>query len=375
MAQAAIAAYRKDADKVGEASVMRTMLNAHLAKAAAGVNPNLELAYDSAVKMETMKQQKEAEMDSAIEIAKEAVGLFRAMGSRKGEAEMMLKIAEVHLYKDEPDQAIAVAREARAIYTEVNDPHGEAQALHITINANMSNEEDTDDALTAAKDVVKLFQGRDRKTADEDKKAVANALHTLAQVHLARFEAQEALEAAQSAQTYFLEANEKKYGTALVLNTISQIHQVDGKMADALKAAKQSMEVYQEIGYRPGEANALHNVAYLELTAIFDAVADQPDIFTKEQSDKLEVAWKDAIQALEIFQELKMADGEELVTETINIFIEKARKIHVQQFQPTKTIFLNDPKTRVYTKVSIYDTVMPEAVDDEEDEEGEDDAE
>lgn len=242
---------------------------------------------------------------------------------------------------------------------ELNDPHGEAAALHTAINANLTNEEDTDDALTAAKDVVKLFQGRDRKTADEDKKAIANALHTLAQVHLARFETQEALEAAQSAQTYFLEANEKKYGTALVLNTISQIHQVDGKQADALKAAKQSMEVYQEIGYRPGEANALHNVAYLELASIFGDVEEKPDTFTKDQSEQLELAWKDAIKALEIFQELKMPDGEELVTETINLFIEKARKIHVQQFQPTKTIFLNDPRSRTFTKVNIYDTTMP----------------
>merc|ERR1712217_63833 len=170
------------------------------------------------------------------------------------------------------------------------------------------------------------------------------------------------------------EGNEGKYGTAVVLNTISQIHQVDGKHADALKAMKQSVEAYQEIGYKTGEANAMHSLAYLELDSIFNEVDEKPDTFTKAQSDELEAAWKDAIKAMNLFQELKMADGEEMVTETINLFIDKARKIHVKQFQPTKTIFLNDPRSRTFTKVNIYDTTMPEAVadEDEEEEEGED---
>merc|ERR1712217_170658 len=151
------------------------------------------------------------------------------------------------------------------------------------------------------------------------------------------------------------EGNEGKYGTAVVLNTISQIHQVDGKHADALKAAKQSVEAYQEIGYKTGEANAMHSLAYLELDSIFNEVDEKPDTFTKAQSDELEAAWKDGIKAM-------------------NLFIDKARKIHVKQFQPTKTIFLNDPRSRTFTKVNIYDTTMPEAVadEDEEEEEGED---
>merc|ERR1712147_623343 len=106
--------YRESKDLKGEVSVMRTVINAHVAKAAAGVNPQLELAWDPDKKIEMMKQQKEGEMDLAIATAKEAVSIFRAMGDRKGEAEMMNKIAEVHLFKDEADQAMAVAREVRA---------------------------------------------------------------------------------------------------------------------------------------------------------------------------------------------------------------------------------------------------------------------
>lgn len=371
IAEGALALYRLAGDRQGETAVLRTILNAHVAKAAAGVNPQLELSMNAARQMEVMKQQREAALDKAIETAREAINVFRALGDRRGEAEMTLKIAEVHLFKDEPDQAMSVCRETRAIFVELNDPYGEAKALNIAINSNLTNEEDSDDALTAAKDIVKLFMGRDRKTDEEDKKAVGDALHTLAQVHLARFETQEAMETAESAMRYYMEGGEKKNGTAVVLHTIAQIHQVDDKQEDALKAARQAMEVYQDIDFKPGEASALHNVAYMELDQLFKQVADKPEVFTKDQSGKLEEAWNDAVKALRLFQEINMIDGEDMVTETINLFIEKARKIHVQQFPPTKTIFLNEPNGRTFTKINIYDTVAAEAVKDTADDDDE----
>merc|ERR1719282_550772 len=66
VAQNAVPIYRALGDQKGEAKVMRTIINARLAKASAGVNPMIEMTDKAEQTMELMKKQRTRELDEAL---------------------------------------------------------------------------------------------------------------------------------------------------------------------------------------------------------------------------------------------------------------------------------------------------------------------
>jgi len=368
-AQAAASLYRRLDDKPGEASVLGTITTAHLAKATAGFNPQLEMAEKADEKMEQMRQQREVDIELAMEAAKEIVTLQRAMNDRKGEAKALDKVAEIHLLKEEPEQSKAVAREERSLYQEMRDVRGEAAALQTIINANLQSEEDYDDALIAAKDMVKLFRGRDRKTDDEDKKGTADSLQSLAKVLLQKFDLAEALESGEEAMKLYNEIGTKQ-DSAPCCHTLAQIHLAMQKPTQAVKVAKQAVEDYHDAGDRLAEANALHDLAVMDMEDLLSEVEKDPKSFSKAQADRLSAAWKPLEDSLALYKELKHQDGEYYVGETINNVIERSRQIHIRVAEPMKTIYIMNPDTRQVSALHIYDATVTEPALDDEDDEG-----
>mmetsp|Transcript_66137 Transcript_66137/g.159867 ORF Transcript_66137/g.159867 Transcript_66137/m.159867 type:complete len:378 (+) Transcript_66137:1-1134(+) len=361
--------YRRLDDKPGEASVLSSTVTAHLVKATAGFNPQLEMADKAEEKMEQMRQQREVEADLAMEAAKEIVTLHRAIGDRKKEAEALDKVAEIHLVKEEPEQCKAVGREVRSLYQEINDVKGEAAALQTIINANLQSEEDYDDALIAAKDMVKLFRGRDRKTDDEDKKGIADSLQALAKVLLTKFDLAEALESGEEAMKLYNEIGEKK-DSAPCCHTLAQIHLAMQKPTEAIKCARQAVEDYRDAGDLLAEANALHDLAVMDVEDLLSEVDKDPKSFSKEHADRLSALWKPLEDALALYRDLKHTEGEYYVTETINNVIERSRQIHIRVAEPIKTIYITDPNSRQSHALHIFDMNMLDVAPEEEDDEG-----
>lgn len=360
LAQRAQDAYRSLGDKAGEATVMYTIVNAYVAKSLAGVNPQLEMTAEMEQKLEKLKEQRASATDSALGLAKELVSLFRDEGNRKAEAEAMDKVALVHMLKDETEQCKQLAREERSIYQELNDVQGEAAALHTIVNANLQNEDDFDDAVIAAKDVLKLYRGRDKKTFDEDKGGCGLALHTLAQVQLQRFELTEALEAAEEALQYYEQAGMKKDGMVPVLHTLARIQSTNQKTDEALTYMKQAVEITREVGDRAGESGSLHSLAYLEMSNLFSELMENAQVFSDEHNLPLESSWTYLDEALYIAREQQMPEGEAAVLDTIKWAMEQSRRIHIKIAEPVKTIYLVDQADRTQTvAVHIFDSIPP----------------
>eukprot|EP00416_Gambierdiscus_australes_P023592 CAMPEP_0171059314 /NCGR_PEP_ID=MMETSP0766_2-20121228/3110_1 /TAXON_ID=439317 /ORGANISM="Gambierdiscus australes, Strain CAWD 149" /LENGTH=496 /DNA_ID=CAMNT_0011514741 /DNA_START=54 /DNA_END=1544 /DNA_ORIENTATION=- len=358
-AHASVSLFRRLDDKASEALVLGSIVTAHLVKATAGFNPQLELADKADEKMEQMRQQRETEMDLAMEAAKEVVTLHRSMGERKAEAEALDKVAGVHLLKEESEQCKAVAREERALYQEINDVKGEASALQTVINANLLSEEDYEDALIAAKDMVKLFRGRDRKTDDEDKQGIADSLQALAKVQHTKFDLADALASAKEAQDLYKEIGEKKL-SAPCCQTLAQIYLSMQKPEEAIKCLKQAAEDFGEAGDKLAEANALHEWALTDMDDLLTEVEKDPKTFSQKHATRLNAAWRPLEDSLALYRELKNGDGECYVIETINTAIERSRQIHIRVAEPHKTIYITDPVTREVSALHIFDTSLPE---------------
>mmetsp|Transcript_30909 Transcript_30909/g.91873 ORF Transcript_30909/g.91873 Transcript_30909/m.91873 type:complete len:499 (-) Transcript_30909:113-1609(-) len=365
-AHASASLYRRLDDKPGEARVLNSVTTAHLLKVNAGFNPQLEMADRADEKMEQMRLQREVETESAMEAAKEIVTLQRAMGDRKGEAKALDKVAEIHLMREEAEQSKAVAREERSLYQEIRDVRGEAAALQTIINANLQDADDFDDALIAAKDMVKLFRGRDRKTDDEDKKGTADALQALAKVLSAKMDMAEALESGEEAMKLYSEIGDKK-DSALCCHTLAQIHIAMEKPKEAIKCARQAVADYRDSGDRLAEANALHDLAVLDMDDLLTEVEKDPKSFSKEHSERLSAGWGPLEDALAIYRDLKHGEGEYYVSETINNVIERSRQIHIRVAEPIKTIYISDPNTRQSSALHIFDTSIFDGLPEDDD--------
>merc|ERR1712176_798114 len=169
-----------------------------------------------------------------------------------------------------------------------NDVQGEVTALHTILNANLQREDDFDDAVIAAKDVLKLYRGKDRKTDGEDKRGVALGLHSLSQVYFQRYMLSDALEAAEEALRFYEEVGEKKRGMVPVLHTMAGVQQALLKHDDAVKHMKQAVVISREVDDRVGEANALHCLAYLQMEGLFLELEKSPEVFSESHNATLE---------------------------------------------------------------------------------------
>mmetsp|Transcript_119174 Transcript_119174/g.243718 ORF Transcript_119174/g.243718 Transcript_119174/m.243718 type:complete len:479 (+) Transcript_119174:83-1519(+) len=360
LAHTAADTFRRLDDKVGEAMAMNTLIDIHLCKSQAVADPRLEMADNSEAKMEALETRRERERDLAMEVAREVASIFHGEGDLKAEAQALNKVAEIYIAKEEPDEAKQQAREVKAIYQELGDVHGEATSLQTVINANLLSEEDFDDALAAAKEMLKMFQGRDRKTDDEDIKAIADALVALSKVHAQRNELKEAADAADEAARLYDDKGEKRFGMAPTLLTLAQIYQqMEGKSAEAVRACKKALEAYKDVQDQSGAAQAMNLAAMIDLDDLFKDMLADPQTYTREQNERMEESWAFLEQAMDIYTEFKNEDGIAAVSATIDSVIERSRKLHVMIAEPIKSIYIQDPTTRTTSVIHIYDTSPP----------------
>lgn len=356
LAQEGVSILKQLPDKRAEAVALVAVVNAHLAKIKARISPMLDVADKGAEKVEALRRQRDLEAETALETAREACTIYHTLDDARKEAETLTKIAEVHLAKLEPDETKMIAREVKYIYQDIGDVHGEVIALNLIVAASLARDEDVDEALVAAKDVVRLFKGPEKKIDGEDKKATADALHGYAKVAVMRGLFQDALDAAEESLKLYQDIGVKRNGTAVALGTVAQIYFLKKDREMGLKAATEAVDVFREVGDRAGEAGALHTAGLLDMENLHAELGDNPKAtFTQEHSNRLEEAWKPLTRALDIFREMKNADGEAMVSQTVSDMMAKAQKLQEAISEPTKTIYYLDPATGKSTVQKFFD--------------------
>eukprot|EP00930_Biecheleria_cincta_P038360 TRINITY_DN26364_c0_g1_i1.p1 TRINITY_DN26364_c0_g1~~TRINITY_DN26364_c0_g1_i1.p1 ORF type:complete len:1262 (-),score=317.49 TRINITY_DN26364_c0_g1_i1:101-3793(-) len=195
----------------------------------------------------------------AISELREARLLYQRLGvAQPGEASLLLQIGvQAHMKLDDPPRAIALCEEAVGLYRLIGDRVGEAAALQAAVQVCVQ-QGDYDSALKAARQSVAVL-ARARLAREE-----AQAHHLVARVHLARLEPREAVSSAAQALTLLRRPGDEA-GRAEVLETASWAHSLGQEAEGAVGAAEEAVALCRKIGEQRRLATALQALAEAQL--------------------------------------------------------------------------------------------------------------
>ncbi|CAK9114659.1 unnamed protein product [Durusdinium trenchii] len=258
------------------------------------------------------------------------------------------------LAKDDVDeaggQAKTAAREARDIFQDLEDPYGEARALNLILSANMLHEADAVDALFAAKDVLWLFRGNDILPEEEDKKAIADALHCQAKVHFSIGELADAREVAEESLKYYAQAQrsleEAAYGQGYALQTLAHILCAELSPDEGLPHSERAVELFATAQDQRGEAMAKAILAYQDTMSRMKQLEDTPQAFTEQSNARVTQNWTVIDDAMVMMREIRNQEGEDTIGSLIYEMNQKVGEIQKKMSTPTKTVWTVDRVTR-----------------------------
>lgn len=195
----------------------------------------------------------------AISEVREARLLYQKLGiAQPGEASLLLQIGvQAHMKLGDPPRAVALCEEAVGLYRQIGDKVGEAAALQAAVQVCVQ-EGDNDSAMKAARQAVAVL-ARARLAREE-----AEAHHLVAKVHLVRREPREAVSSAAQALTLLRRPGDEG-GRAEVLETASWAHSLGREAEGAVGAAEEAVSLCRKIGDQRRLATALQALAEAQL--------------------------------------------------------------------------------------------------------------
>jgi len=178
------------------------------------------------------RRVKPSEYENAENWAQEALAFFREVGDTKMMATTLLELAHISVGKKEPDEVCDAAQEAYELFSKISDRKGEARARHgIAVSYIMKRQ--FGEAIPMMKEVLGIF--RDLGV----KKFEAFELCLLAEAHLEEERPLKALPLARQALTIFREIQYGKGWEAASLLAVTH------SLVDA-KKARQAVQVAED---------------------------------------------------------------------------------------------------------------------------------
>mmetsp|Transcript_52229 Transcript_52229/g.167418 ORF Transcript_52229/g.167418 Transcript_52229/m.167418 type:complete len:784 (+) Transcript_52229:78-2429(+) len=190
------------------------------------------------------------DFDGALSTLEQAPALFLAVGEKSGEAAAWVKIANLRFMKNEPGLALRAAEEALTAYRKFGDKAGKAMASQLVAEAHFSlvpfGQGNAREAMRAAQDAASIYQGL------SDKNAEAVALHVLANAQLMAHANQDAQKTARKAEQLFQELGDSR-GQAAAMLLVSGSYLGEGDYQEAKDAAKDARDLFRAVGDSAGE--------------------------------------------------------------------------------------------------------------------------
>jgi len=271
--------------------------------------------------------------EEGYRIAEEQLAAFREKGDRRGEASMLLSIAEVAADKLGPerrDEALSAAGEARTIFKELGDTKMEAASILAQSNVLMQRGAKTfrmnevESSLPGAQEALEMYKSM------QDRIGEAKSLHSVAVAsayltvhddavrhgsealeiwrdlglrrmegfeltcigswHISNRNPQDALDAGEAAMTIFAELGEDKGWEGVALGTVISAYLALGEKGAAGRLANDRLSRFQRKQDRKGEAAAWDAKVAVDL-AKDDRVealktADRGLTFMREQKER-----------------------------------------------------------------------------------------
>lgn len=223
----------------------------------------------------------------------------------------------------------------------------------------MLHEADFVDALFAAKDVIWLFRGNEISPEEEDKKAIADALHAQAKVHLSVGELKEAQEAAQEAIKYYEQATmtpkEGAYGLGGALQTLAHALCLEGEPDLGRPHNERAAELFATAQDAPGEAMARAVMGYQDTMSRMKQLEDAPGAFTEQSNQQVTDNWTVMDEAMALMRELRNQEGEDQIGSLIYEMNQKVGELQKKMSTPTRTVWTVDRITRKAVQKDYYD--------------------
>eukprot|EP00913_Durusdinium_trenchii_P008675 g8148.t1 len=364
----------------------------------AGTSPQLTLVEERAgasqekdEKLKELKKRHEIEAKAGVSSARAACSIYSDIDDRMSEASCLTLVGELMLAKDDVDEAglwitlgsfastrgeaKTAAREARDIFQDLEDPYGEARALNLILSANMLHEADAVDALFAAKDVLWLFRGNDILPEEEDKKAIADALHCQAKVHFSIGELADAREVAEESLKYYAQAQmtpkelrlrcifsdsrilEKRHESLVQFTRSASVPgcflQGDGDGSIGLPRvphSERAVELFATAQDQRGEAMAKAILAYQDTMSRMKQLEDTPQAFTEQSNARVTQNWTVIDDAMDARPTEAHSTSWHLAGDNPSSLIyemnQKVGEIQKKMSTPTKTVWTVDRVTR-----------------------------
>jgi tetratricopeptide (TPR) repeat protein len=187
------------------------------------------------------------QVDEALENYTQAIGIYREVGARLGEANTLQAIADVLQFKDRRDEALENYTQAIGIYREVGDRLGEANTLQAIADV-LQFKKRSDEALENYTQAIGIY----REVGD--RLGEANTLQAIADVLQFKKRSDEALENYTQAIGIYREVGDR-LGEANTLKAIGDL-QTDYKLA-VEKYFQPAFKIYEEVGSPYSKARIL----------------------------------------------------------------------------------------------------------------------
>lgn len=200
-----------------------------------------------------------ADNKKRIDLAQEAVELFRQVGDRSGEAAALDEMGLGYAYLSEPLRAREHLERALALYQAAGDPWGQADCLN-NLAITYSESADLQQSTEYYSKALPLWRVAGERSSE------AYTLNNLAEDYSDLGESEMALEQQLRALTIFRELGNRR-GQAFTFYSVGGTYLDLGQPRKAVEAYKQAVKLRRAVGDQRGEAMALNNLglAYVEL--------------------------------------------------------------------------------------------------------------
>ncbi|QFQ97342.1 tetratricopeptide repeat protein [Streptomyces phaeolivaceus] len=190
-----------------------------------------------------------ADLDTAEELANQALALHRTLGDRRGEANMQETLAHAALQRTNPGRAEEFANQALALFCTLRDQRGKANILGLLADA-ARQRGDLDTAEELANQALALHRTLGNRLGE------ANILGLLAYAALQRTDLHRAEELASQALTIHRTLGYQR-GEAAALGFLADAARQRGDLDTAEELLSQALALHRTLGNRLGEISAL----------------------------------------------------------------------------------------------------------------------
>ncbi len=197
-------------------------------------------------------QQQTGQHAAALELAGDAVVIYRSLGDGCGQAEALDQIGLANQRAARSREALAYFQEAQTLYAEAGDQHGVADTLsHSGIACWHLGR--YPDAMAQLLDA--LWKYREAG----DRRGEAKSLNNLGKMHVYAGQYRDALDNYHKALEIFNEIGGAQ-SQAILYHSIGSVYRNKGSYEEALAACRRALAIYHSIGDLPDEADVLIDI-------------------------------------------------------------------------------------------------------------------